>query len=50
MDPRYYYDDIYELVRGSGITDVLFLYNVNSYVTDNSLEDILNNIPSQDAE
>lgn len=50
VDPRYYYDDIYELVRGSGITDVLFLYNVNSYVTDNSLEDILNNIPSQDAE
>ena len=50
VDPRYYCDDIYELVRGSGITDVLFLYNVNSYVTDNSLEDILNNIPSQDAE
>ena len=41
---------IVEEAAKSGITDVLFLYNVNSYVTDNSLEDILNNIPSQDAE
>lgn len=50
VDPRYYYDNIYDLVQGSAISDVLFLYNVNSYVTDNSLEDILNNIPVKQAE
>lgn len=41
IDPRYFYDDIYTLIEAYGISDVLFMYNVNSYVEDNSLEDIL---------
>ena len=41
IDPRYYYDNIDTLVSNSAITDVLFLYNVNSFVTDNSLGDVL---------
>ena len=35
------YYDIYTLIEAYGISDVLFMYNVNSYVEDNSLEDIL---------
>ena len=31
----------YTLIEAYGISDVLFMYNVNSYVEDNSLEDIL---------
>lgn len=45
VDPRYYYDNIYDLIQSSGINEVMFLYNVNSYVTDNSLEDVLDNVP-----
>lgn len=50
VDPRYYYDNIYDLVSSNNINEVLFLYNVNSYVTDNSLYDMLMNLPSDDAE
>lgn len=42
VDPRYFYDNIYELTDSNKINEVLFLYNVNSFVTDNSLKDILN--------
>lgn len=45
VDPRYYYDNIYDLIQSNGINEVMFLYNVNSYVTDNSLEDVLDNVP-----
>ena len=38
VDPRYFFDDINEVISSKGITDVLFLYNANTYVTDNSLE------------
>lgn len=41
IDPRYYYDDIERLITDNGITDILFLYNVNTFMTDNSLADIL---------
>ncbi len=41
IDPRYYYDDIDRLIRDNAITDVLFLYNVNTFMTDNSLADVL---------
>lgn len=47
IDPRYYYDNIYELIQSNGINEVMFLYNINSYVTDNSLEDVLDNVPSE---
>lgn len=41
VDPRYYYDDIDKLIHDSMVTDVLFLYNVNTFLTDNSLGDVL---------
>ena len=42
IDARYYYDDIDKLIKDNGITDILILYNVNTFMTDNSLADVLN--------
>ncbi len=33
IDPRYYYDDIDKLMTEKEITDVLFLYNVNTFLS-----------------
>jgi hypothetical protein len=41
IDPRYYEDDINQLIDTNGITDVLFLYNVNTFEEDHSLADVL---------
>lgn len=41
IDPRYYYDDIDKLISDNEITDILFLYNVNTFMGDNSLADVL---------
>ena len=41
VDPRYYYDDIDRLYRLNIITDVLFLYNTNTFVQDTSIADVL---------
>lgn len=41
IDPRYYYDDVENLIKNNEITDILFLYNVNTFMTDNSLADVL---------
>lgn len=41
IDPRYFYDDIESLISDNEITDVLFLYNVNTFLEDNSLGDVL---------
>ena len=41
IDPRYYSDDCEKLIREGEITDVLFLYNMNTYVEDNSLAAVL---------
>ena len=37
IDPRYYTGDIYELVDYKNINEVLFLYNTDSFITDNSI-------------
>ena len=37
VDPRYYSDDLDQLVTTSEISDILFLYNVNTFVEDNSI-------------
>ena len=42
VDPRYYYGDIEELIGEKQISDVLFLYNANTFFGDNSLHDVLN--------
>ena len=43
IDLRYYMDDVNKLMEDRKITDVLFLYNVNTFNSDNS---ILNIIPN----
>lgn len=41
VDPRYYYEDIEKIISSKGVTDVLFLYNANTFLEDNSLADVL---------
>ena len=41
IDPRYYYDDLYDCIAMNEITDILLLYNINSFMTDNSLSGVL---------
>ena len=41
MDPRYYSDDVDKLISTGEITDVLLLYNVNTFVEDNSIAGVL---------
>lgn len=41
VDPRYYYDNVQKLIDENGITDILFLYNANTFFGDNSLSGVL---------
>lgn len=41
VDPRYYYENIDELIREEEVTHMLFLYNANTFLEDNSLELLL---------
>lgn len=41
IDPRYYYEDVDRLIKDNEITDILFLYNVNTFMGDTSLADVL---------
>lgn len=43
LDPRYYYDDIEELISEKKFTDIIYLYNSNTFFQDNSLSLVLNN-------
>ena len=43
VDPRYYYGDIHEIMENNKITSVLFLYNGNTFVEDNSISGVLEN-------
>ena len=43
IDPRYYYDDISEVMKENDITSVVFLYNGNTFVKDNSISGVLQN-------
>ena len=43
VDPRYYYGDIHQLMQDNKITEVLFLYNGNTFVEDNSISGVLEN-------
>ena len=42
IDPRYYYDNVESVISREQVTDVLFLYNANTYFQDTSLADVLN--------
>lgn len=41
IDPRYYYDNIDLVIKTEGITDVLYLYNADTFLGDTSLADVL---------
>lgn len=41
IDPRYYYGNLKELMDSKQFTDVLFLYNANTFFEDNSLYSVL---------
>ena len=38
VDPRYFYDNIQDVISSESVTDVLFLYNANTFFADMSLE------------
>lgn len=41
VDPRYFYENIDDIIKSESITTVLFLYNANTFFADNSLEMML---------
>lgn len=41
IDPRYYYDNIDLVMKSEGITDVLYLYNLDTFLQDSSLADVI---------
>ena len=41
VDPRYYFDSLEDLIQSEKITDVLFLYNSNTFFADDSLKIML---------
>ena len=41
VDPRYYYDNVENIIRSESITDVLYLYNLDTFLSDSSLADVL---------
>ncbi len=41
IDPRYFYGDIEQIIKSKEATEVLFVYSVDSFVKDTSLEDII---------
>ena len=38
VDPRYFYDNLEELMQVEEIQEVLYLYNANTFYADTSLE------------
>lgn len=41
LDARYYYGDADSVISREGVTEVLFLYNANTFLTDRVLADVL---------
>ena len=50
IDPRYYYDDLGALMRREAPTDVLFLYNCNTFVQDHALAVVLQSALAEQGE
>ena len=50
IDPRYYYEDANKAIADSGIQDVLFLYNANTFFEDNSLSSIFETYENESGE
>ncbi|MBU5335982.1 hypothetical protein KQI20_05975 [Intestinibacter bartlettii] len=43
VDPRYYYEDIDQLMKDEDVDEVLYLYNANTFFSDTTLSPVLNN-------
>ena len=41
VDPRYYFENLEDLIQSEKVTDVLFLYNANTFFGDDSLKIML---------
>ncbi|MBQ1282099.1 MAG: hypothetical protein IIY16_07635, partial [Oscillospiraceae bacterium] len=41
IDPRYYYDNMDSVISGESITDVLYLYNLDTFLSDTTLADAI---------
>lgn len=41
IDPRYYYDNVELVIKSEAVTDVLYLYNADTFLNDTSLADVL---------
>ena len=41
IDPRYYYGSAETVLQTAQISDVLFLYNLNTFLGDTALGDVL---------
>lgn len=41
IDPRYYYDNVENVIKSEVVTDVLYLYNLDTFLGDSSLADVL---------
>jgi hypothetical protein len=41
IDPRYYYDNVENVIKSESVTDVLYLYNLDTFLGDSSLADVL---------
>lgn len=44
VDPRYYYDNITNVLSEFDVTDILFLYCSDTFMTNGSLADVLNSV------
>lgn len=42
IDPRYYYDDINELITKENVSDILYLYSADTIFSEDSLEQVIN--------
>lgn len=42
IDPRYYYENLENVISSEAVTDVLLLYNLDTFLSDSSLADVLN--------
>ena len=43
VDPRYYYENIATVIKANDIDEVLFLYNANTFFSDNYMRMMLTN-------
>ena len=41
VDPRYYFDDLSSLMKSEGINQTLFLFSMNTFFQDDSLQTLL---------